>query len=71
MEPVLQLNGKLAGIIEMRSAEGVASVLEIAGVAQVESCRRDRPLLTEQLTNRNVRLCVGIKVRRTVSIQES
>src|SRR5712671_2186477 len=71
VEPVFHLNGKLAGIVEMCSAKCVAFVFQIAGVAQIESSRRKRPLLAERLANRNVCFGVWSEVRRAVSVEES
>src|SRR5260221_174948 len=74
VKSVLQLNGKLAGIVEVCFSERVAVVFQIAGVAQIEGGHRDGPLLAERFSNRNVCLCVRVQVsrlRHAIAVEET
>jgi hypothetical protein len=47
VEPVFHLDRELAGIVEMGAAESVAVVLEIAGIAEIESGDGEGKLLAK------------------------
>src|SRR3954466_530317 len=71
MELVFELEHDPAGVVKVRSSEGVRFVELIAVIGDIGGCQLYPPALTELLADGKIEGSVAGEVRRAVALEES